>query len=251
VRKGALLAGVLAALGAILAAGTCLRAGDAAKPKYGPSATPLERAPEYLREAPAPDFWALIPYYAAQQSQSSCSLASAVAVVNAARDATKLGSEEELATEAALLERAGVASWKRAVGALGHGVTLDELGPDLAAALRGYGVTVTSVEAIHVDGSPGSRERVHAALVENERAASDFIVANFLQGVYTGDAMAGHVAPVGAYDAARRRVLILDPDRRWYGPYWVPEDVFVDGMATMDAASGATRGLVWVKLAPR
>jgi hypothetical protein len=44
----------------------------------------------------------------------------------------------------------------------------------------------------------------------------------------TGDPEGGgHVAVIGAYNAENRQVLILDPDREWYEPYWSPlESVF-------------------------
>ena len=71
---------------------------------------------------------------------------------------------------------------------------------------------------------------------------------NFLAGEYVGVGDYGHIAPVGAYDAAARRVLILDPDRTWYEPYWIPDEVALAGMATPDAASGQARGYLYVSV---
>src|SRR3712207_8995568 len=36
----------------------------------------------------------------------------------------------------------------------------------------------------------------------------------------TGDWDGPHISPIGAYDAQRHQVLILDVDRQWYVPYW-------------------------------
>ncbi|MBI2981936.1 MAG: hypothetical protein HYY44_06555, partial [Deltaproteobacteria bacterium] len=130
----------------------------------------------------------------------------------------------------------------------GAGVSLDQLGELLAESLRAYGKTA-QVEVVHVeDESPETKKKLQRILNENEKSAKDFVIANFLQGVYTGDAMAGHIAPVGAYDVKKRRVLIMDPDREWYEPYWVSEETFLAGMFTKDSKSGKSRGYIFVRL---
>jgi hypothetical protein len=127
------------------------------------------------------------------------------------------------------------------------GVTLGELAGFVVAALRGYGFPSATAEAFHVDATPQGAALVHDLLVENERSARDLLLANFDQGAYTGDEHARHIAPIAAYDASRHRVLVLDPDRGWYEPYWVPEDAFVAGLGTRDPASGKSRGLVRIR----
>ncbi|MCM2324739.1 MAG: phytochelatin synthase family protein [Oligoflexia bacterium] len=220
------------------------------KPKYGADATLLSRAQQYVRENPAPDFWALTPYYAGQLNDASCSLASVAMVVNAARAGRSLGADDELATQLGLLERVKNPAWKRSPGGLVAGVTLEQLGGLVSDGLKAYGLTPLSVEVVHVpDSSPASVRKVRKALTENEKSDSDFIIANFDQQVFTDDASVGHIAPVAAYDAGSRRVLIFDPDRRWYEPYWVSEEVFVRGMATRDFTAGKHRGYVHVRIA--
>jgi hypothetical protein len=44
-------------------------------------------------------------------------------------------------------------------------------------------------------------------------------------------------------------VLILDPDRQWYEPYWISVDTLLAGMATKDSGGTAYRGLVRVTAA--
>jgi len=245
---GALLL-VAALLGAALLRATAQRGGSE-KPKYGPTATRLADAPEHIRATPAPDYWALSPYYVGQRDDRSCSLAAAAMVVNAARASRALGADDELATQDGLLERVPGGEWSRSVGLLGVGVTLHEMPLRLSAGLIAYGVTATTIEAVCIDRDPADlREGVRALLVENERSARDFVLVNFNQGVFTGDADAGHWAPVGAFDETRGRALILDPDRRWYEPYWVSLETLIAGMATKDLVSGKNRGLVRVRLA--
>ena len=125
---------------------------------------------------------------------------------------------------------------------------MDQLGVEVEKSFKAYGFNEAKVEVIHVDDlSPVTRDKVHNVLVENEKTAKDFIIANFIQGVYTGDADAGHIAPIAAFDTKTKRVLVLDPDRDWYEPYWVSEETFLKGMNTQDKNAGAKyRGLVWV-----
>lgn len=240
---------ILAILAASLLAAPALFAAEP-KPKYGPEVTLLSASHDYVRKSPAPDFWALMPYYAAQDNDAMCSVASTAMVVNASRSGRKLGSDDELATQKELLKRVKNESWVKGVtGMLARGVTLDQLGPIVKESLEAYGVAGATVEVVHAeDLSEGMRKRLRAALTANEKSARDFIIANFDQKVFTGDAQVGHIAPVGAYDASARRVLVLDPDRQWYEPYWVSEETFLKGMTTRDSQSGKNRGYVWVKL---
>jgi len=58
----------------------------------------------------------------------------------------------------------------------------------------------------------------------------------------------GHFSPLGAYDAARDRVLILDVYRVELEPYWVPAVRLFEGMATINRAGGDPRGYLTVRL---
>ena len=60
-------------------------------------------------------------------------------------------------------------------------------------------------------------------LKANEASADDFVIIHFLQDRLTDDPGGpyAHISPIGAYDAASGRVLVLDVDREYYGPYWV------------------------------
>ena len=222
---------------------------DAPKPKFGATATRLFLANEYVRKHPAPDFWALMPYYWPQQSGASCSLASATMVLNAARAHKGLTASDELATEKNVIAKQPNDQWGKAVGEHGHGVALDEAKPFIENAFQSFGMKV-SVEVIHVDESAAMKKTVHQHLVENEKSDKDFIIVNFLQSEYTGDpeGSVGHLAPVGAYDEKAKKVLIRDPDRQYYEPYWVTEDTLVKGMATTDKGASKTRGLIHIRI---
>lgn len=55
------------------------------KPKLAPEAVPITQQTEYLRTAPAPDYWMLSSFYLPQQTSSACSLASLAMALNALR----------------------------------------------------------------------------------------------------------------------------------------------------------------------
>ena len=61
-----------------------------------------------------------------------------------------------------------------------------------------------------------------------------------------GQVGGGHFSPVGAYDAASDRVLMLDVARYKYPPAWIPLATLHAAMKTIDPASGQARGLVTV-----
>lgn len=234
---------------AAVAAPLLVRAGEPERPKYGPAAVRLYERRDYVQRHPAPDFWALSPYYTAQHNDSSCSVASVAMLVNALRAERSLSAGDELATVSGLLERVKSEDWPRKTAEAGPGITLDQLGRIIPEALRAYGATDAEVEVVRFDGDPQTaRSRLRELLEENERSNRDVILVNFLQSRLTGDpaGAVGHIAPVAGYDAERRSVLLLDPDRRWYEPYWVPEDALLEAMNTTDPVTKRPRGLIRV-----
>jgi hypothetical protein len=203
---------------------------------------------DYMKKKPAPDFWALMPYYVHQQTGGSCSIASATMVLNAIRAPEPLSSTIELFTQSTILERTENSKWTHAVSKMGGGTTLDELKTYFQESLQKLHLDSWIVEAIHADTNPEFSKKLHQLLIENEKSDRNFIVANFLQSELTGDpeGAVGHLAPVGAFDATHNRVLILDPDRQYYEPYWVPESSFLSAISTLDKTSLKPRGILWI-----
>jgi hypothetical protein len=221
-------------------------------PKYAAFDTPLSRDHAYFSRAPAPDFWSLAPYYLGQQDDVSCSLASLTMLVNAARRSRPLRSDEPLVTQPSLRARAASPTWEHGLASGGPGVTLDQLGQLATQSLQVFGVTPTRVEVTHVtEASPAALEQLRTTLRANESSDHDWLLLNFWAASYVGTGTYGHIAPVAAYDAETRRVLVLDPDREWYEPYWLPDEIALQGMATLDADSGRTRGYLYVSVEGR
>jgi hypothetical protein len=229
-------------------------AGGPAKPKYGPEATPLSLSHDYFRTNPASHFWQLIPYYSAQRDGAACSVATVTMLVNAAQAATgaKLTADAPLISQESLLKKTKNDAWKDWLSKGGHGVSLDEVGPVAEESLKSIGLVPTQIEIVHTnDLTEKTKNKLHQALVESEKPNGPFILANFIQGTFTGDTNVGHFAPIGAYDAEKKRVLILDPDREWYEPYWVSEETFLKGMNTLDFGKLKHRGYIIVRLPDR
>jgi hypothetical protein len=215
-------------------------------PKYPVATLPLSREHGYLQRAPAPDFWALLPYYTAQRDDVSCSLASLSMLVNAARHATPLGSEEPLVTQQLLFQRVQSQVWRHGLQPSGPGVTLQQLATLAEQSLHAFGLEAR-VRVHHVpQASLQALAELREVLSANETSARDWLLLNFLAQSYVGVGDYGHIAPVAAYDEAQRRVLVLDPDREWYEPYWISDEVALAGMATIDADSTLPRGYVHV-----
>jgi hypothetical protein len=230
----------------------------ASRPKYGPAGAPravtLALDHTYLQNPahPAPDYWALAGYYVPQAGAAACSAASIAMVLNAARSTLPKNADTPLVTQAALVEGVKVECWAERLSAAGcqghHGTPLDVLARIVRAAFVQNGFPHVSVRVVHVaDRSPDVLRALVADLRANERTARDFILANFDQKAFTDDTSAGHIAPLAAFDAEHVRVLIMDPDREWYEPYWVSVDTLLAGLATRDSETGEARGYLIVE----
>ncbi len=221
----------------------------ASRPKYGPSegprAVPLSASNEYFRSPghPSPGFWALIGHYVPQLHSYSCTVASVAMVLNAAAVHRPKTSEEKLITQQGLLARLAGERWSR-----DRGTSLDRLGHMLSAALKAYGFNGASVRIVHVSAvTEATMRALTEALRDAEGSGRTFVIANFNQGFFMDDADVGHTAPIGAYDEGAQRVLILDPDREYYEPYWISLDTFASGLATRSGAN-VYRGYIVVTL---
>lgn len=219
------------------------------RPKYGRVAVPLSRDSDYFRRAAAVDFWTLTPYYVPQHNDRACSLASLSMLVNAARTTLPLGQDDPLVTQPLLETKVGSSLWSKALAPGGEGVTLAQLAALASQSLDAFQLRPQRLEVTHVrEASPDALAKLRQRLIANEASRDDWMLLNFFVAEYTGVGDYGHIAPVGAYDAEHRRVLVMDPDRAWYEPYWIPDEVALRGMATLDSASGDYRGYVYVSM---
>ncbi len=213
-----------------------------AKPKYVSTTIPLNEDHSYFASTKQTDFWKLNSFYVPQHNPKACSTASVLAVLNAlnppkAADQKNMTAEDLFKQSPAL----GVA-----VGPKGKGQALDDLKKNLGFLFMRSDAPY-SLEVVRFDGkdAKAEHEKLKKILTDNEKNPDDFIIANFLQAELTGDPEGvGHISPIGAFDAEKDRVLVLDVDREWYQPYWVSSETLMKGLNAVDSSTKKSRGLL-------
>lgn len=233
-------------LWAACAAGPASAQQDDKKPKFGPDAVPITRSVDFVRTTPAPDYWALSPYYVPQTTGASCSVASVAMMLNALRGLPGLASER-LVTAKQLLDRLDDDHWRDATADDGEGISFGELITYVRRSLSAYGIDAEVEVWRPRDTSPATLAELRRILSDNERSADDIILLAFDQGTLTGDIGLGHIAPLGAYDPVGKRALVMDPDRAWYVPYWTSDARLLEAMLKPDRADPEGSGLIRVR----
>jgi hypothetical protein len=226
-----------------------LQVRQTAKSRYASGVESILTSHDYFQANRSPLYWRVSPYYLSQLTDSSCSLASATMIVNAARSHQQSMTHQALASQDELLKQVNDQQWREAVKQGGDGVALSQLKIYLEKALTAYGIKNFSVTVKQMSANLKENEAsLHQTLLESESTGKTFIIANFNQRFFTDFENVGHFSPIGAYDHATRRVLIMDPDRKLYEPYWVPEQLLLKSMSTVDTDGGHFRGYLIVSL---
>lgn len=214
-------------------------------PGLGPDATALDRADVYLQTHQALSFHALQPFYTAQATDSSCSVASVAMLINALR--LRSWRSAEPVGEDTVLGMVGDPEWTAATGIGGDGVTFAAFQHYLRESLDAFGFRGAEIEVFRPqDDSPPTRRRLREILARNDGNGDDFVLAAFDQGTLTGGGHFGHISPIGAYDSERHRVLVLDVDHQSYPPYWSSEDKLLEAMLVPDPSDPGGSGLIHV-----
>jgi hypothetical protein len=218
--------------------------------KYFTNAKPISRENTFFSKNSALDYWNLSPYYQSQITSSACSLAVFTQAVNTITGIKAENGQSLLFTPYTLLEKIQDKSYAERVAENGGGVSL----PELAKLFKKHFPKVLSHKVqVHMYRSlranPISQNELENVLIENEKNKNDIIIVNFLQSALTGDpeGAIGHYAFVGAYNSEQQRVLILDPDREFYEPYWVSLDLLHSGITDekgKDTKGQYTRGFI-------
>ena len=217
------------------------------KPKFGPDAVPITQDRDYLRKSDAPDYWALSAFYVTQVTGSACSVASVAMMINALRGLPPL-STNRLITQSRVLNEVDEDAWKSATAENGEGVSFAEFQGYVRRSVEAFNLNAEVEVFRPKDTSPETLAELRRILTENERSDRDIILLAYDQGTLTGDTTVGHIAPLGAYDAATRRVLVMDVDRLWYVPYWSSDEKLLEAMVKPDRADPTGSGLVRVRL---
>lgn len=181
----------------------------------------------------------MLTYYLRQINPYSCSVASVAIVLNTiiARMNNNIKMIKPIDQEQ-LLSKVQTANWKQRVSMEGfhgkHGLSILELGTVVKAALKTFEIpykkVITTPLHAKLKNLEKEKNRLFSLLIKICMETNLYIIAHFTQGVYTGDWFGGHISPVGSFDRETGRVLILDVDEETDAPYWIPFDIFFEGL---------------------
>jgi hypothetical protein len=184
------------------------------------------------------DYWELIPAFAMQNTQSYCSVASAITVLNAMP--IKKPVDPAYAPYAYFTQSnyftPDVIKIISPQTVLQMGMTREQM----AETLTAQGVRATSIAGDTLNDD-GLRTLLQKALIDD----GQFVLANYLR-ANLGQVGGGHWSVLAAFDAQSDRVLILDVAKYKYPPVWVGISTLRQAIATIDTTSNKARGLVIV-----
>ncbi|TMH29501.1 MAG: phytochelatin synthase [Betaproteobacteria bacterium] len=89
-----------------------------------------------------------------------------------------------------------------------------------------------------------TEQDIRAELVANLQRRGDYIIVSYLREA-VGQRGAGHISPVGAYDAESDSFLVLDVNPASAGWVWMPTKTLVKGMRTFDTVEN--RGYILIE----
>lgn len=202
---------------------------------------------------------ALWQYHVKQFHESSCSVASVVTCINAARAVLKGASDPISQNE--ILDRVTTGHWKERMSDGGYrgrrGLPLSLLGQVVVDSLAAYSLKVSEVDVIQTPKHAPAQSPVRATLKERlrnfDRRGDGLIIAHFDQGSLVPTLNIPHISPVGAYDAATDRVTMLDVDPEQERPYQVSFETFYRALSCdyhhiFQAFGYGSGGYVYVQL---
>ena len=184
------------------------------------------------------DYWQLSPAFAVQNTQSYCSVASAITVLNAMN--IKKPVDPAYAPYAYFTQSnyftPAVMKIISPQTVLVKGMTREQM----AASLALHGAKTKSIAGDDLSDE-GLRTLLQKALGDD----GQFVLANYLRAAL-GQVGGGHWSVLAAFDAQSDSVLILDVAKYKYAPVWVGIRTLRQALATLDTTSNKARGLVIV-----
>lgn len=186
------------------------------------------------------DYWQLSPHFAVQQTQSYCSVASAITVLNAmpvSKPVDPAYAPYPYFTQRNFFSPA-VNRIISAQTVLAQGMTREEM----AGTLAQHGAQTRSIAGDALDDA-SLRALLQQALGDD----GQFVLANYFR-ANLNQVGGGHWSALAAYDTQTDRVLILDVAKYKYPPVWVGIHTLRQALDTPDTTSGKPRGLVVVSV---
>jgi hypothetical protein len=184
------------------------------------------------------DYWPLSPAFAMQNTQTYCSVASAITVLNAMP--IKKPVDPAYAPYAYFTQNnyftPEVIKVISPQTVLAKGMTRDQMAETLAL----HGVKVKSIAGDTLNDE-GLRTLLQKVLSDD----GQFVLVNYLRATL-GQVGGGHWSVLAAYDTQTDSVLILDVAKYKYPPVWVGISTLRQAISTLDTTSNKARGLVIV-----
>ena len=182
------------------------------------------------------DYWQLAPNFTAQITQSYCSVASAVTVLNAMPIPKPVDPAY-----------APYAYFTQSNFFTPEVVKVISPQTVLAVGMKQMAETLSrqGVKAISIAGDALSAEGLRTLLKKALGDDGQFVLANYFR-ANLGQAGGGHWSALAAYDAQSDSVLILDVAKYKYPPTCVSISMLQQAIATIDMTSNKARGLVVV-----
>jgi hypothetical protein len=172
------------------------------------------------------DYSALSESFVAQRFTSFCGVASSVTVLSA------MGRDVDQRSFFTQKTRPIRSRMRVVFGGMPLG--------DLGGLLRAHGAAIS----MHYGDTFGAAQ-FRETVVKNLANSEDFLLVNYQRAALGQDA-AGHISPIAAYHQDTDLVLILDTASHKYPYTWVPLEMLVKAMATIDPERGKMRGYIEV-----
>lgn len=186
------------------------------------------------------DYWQLSMTFAVQSSQTYCSVASAITVLNAMP--VKKPVDPAYAPYAYFTQsnyfNPDIIKIISPQAVLSMGMTREQM----AATLAIHGVKVKTLAGDTLNDE-GLRTLLQTTLGDD----GQFVLVNYLR-ANLGQVGGGHWSVLAAFDAQSDSALILDVAKYKYAPVWVGISTLRQAISTIDTTSNMARGLVIVTM---
>lgn len=184
------------------------------------------------------DYWLLSTTFAVQSTQTYCSVASAITVLNAMP--VKKPIDPAYAPFAYFTQSnyftPDVIKVISPQTVLSMGMTREQMAETL---------TLQGVKVKTIAGDTLNDEGLRTLLRKTLGDDGQFVLVNYLR-ANLGQVGGGHWSVLAAFDAQSDSVLILDVAKYKYAPVWVGISTLRQAIATIDTTSNKARGLVIV-----